>query len=56
MIYDLDKLKDELKNIEADIEQIEQIKQERLKKREEYLQLIAGSEAILEMHKNGSQN
>ena len=59
MMYDLDKLRDELKQLEADIVQIDQVREERVKKRDECLQNIAGSEAILKLHGepvNGGKN
>ncbi len=49
-MYDVDKLKEELQQLEADIAQINEVKDERIKKRDECLKLIAGCEAILELH------
>lgn len=49
-MYDLDKLQEELKNLDNDIIQIDQIRAERVKKREDCLELIAGCKAILKLH------
>ena len=49
-MYDLDMLRKELTQLEEDIEQIEQVKKERIVKRDECLQNIASCEAILKMH------
>lgn len=51
--YDLDALKNELKNIENNIESIEDGLKTLFEKREQYKKLIRESEAIIQLHKNG---
>ena len=48
--YDLDKLKEGLVHIEANIEAIKEALEQETKKREQYLQHIAEAQAILSMH------
>ena len=55
MIYDLDKLKEELGHIDASIKGYDEGKARMVEKREEILKHIAASEAILEMHENGTK-
>ena len=56
MIYDHDKLLDEIGNIKHDIKQLEDLLVQRREKLSEYQGHLAASGAILEMHKNGSQD